>query len=397
MIRFPLLLVVLGLCLVLAPTAGAAPTAPVSFGHDDALDANPDTNIHSGFFGAFATDPNAQPDAQRDLPDNVEDNPTYEKFPVEVKPGEDNGLFRVTVQWQNPAIDLDVYVYRERPNGTLDPAPIATAATTADPEVATYIPAGGVPVPAGRYWVYVDNWCSNDADPIPQLQSPPGCGLGAVVDEDDFVGTVTLEPYAVANRLPTAVLGGPDGAQVGQAVTFSADGSSDPDGRVANVAFDLDGDGRFEYDNNANPATSLRFERPGTINVGVRVTDDRGGADYASKAVTVTGPPTPGPAKPTARPALVQRFALARPVFGGTRNRSLRISFRLSEAANVEITLLRGNRRVRRLSRADRTANRTFGLSLRSRGMRRGTYTIRLSARTRDGRTQTARLQARNL
>src|SRR4051794_2777948 len=97
------------LLLVAAPAALAATTAPISFGHNDALDDPTDdpppgtttdsaTEVHSGLFAAFGYDGTLQPDAQRaqstatgngiganNHPEFVpEDNPTYEKFPFDV-------------------------------------------------------------------------------------------------------------------------------------------------------------------------------------------------------------------------------------------------------------------------------------------------------------------------
>ena len=73
------------------------------------------------------------------------------------------------------------------------------------------------------------------------------------------------------------------------------------------------------------------------------------------------------------------------------------IRYRLREASTVSVTLLRGNRRVRTLSTGSRTADRTYRIVLKSRNLRAGNYTLRLSAKTADGRTQTARLSAKRL
>ena len=150
-----------------------------------------------------------------------------------------------------------MYIYRERPNGTLDPTPVAQSATGTDEETATYIsPVIDSTVEAGAYVVYVDNWCSSEEDPIinearEYLGAPPTaviCGVDDEgIDEDDFSGKVEFAPLVTQNKLPTATISGPGTAKAGDRVTFSAEGA-DSDGTIARYTFDLDGDGNFEYD-----------------------------------------------------------------------------------------------------------------------------------------------------
>ena len=285
------------LCLFAAPAALAATTPTINFGHDDSLDdpSEPDTGtndagtteVHSGLFAAFNYDATLQPDAQRadsvasanalgpGTPPNThpefvpEDNPTYEKFPFTVPAGDQNGSFTVTVTWEEPAIDFDVYVYRQRGNGTLDPQPVAQAASSADPERATRFEAiAGDPIHAGTYWVYVDNWCSNDHDPLIQRFFGGFCidedNPLTNSDEDDFIGQVTFTPFVVDNKLPSVSLTGPDAGKTNTDLTFAAAGS-DPDGSISQYAFDLDGDGRFEYDNGKNGTVTARFPNAGRL------------------------------------------------------------------------------------------------------------------------------------
>ena len=410
----------LALCLLVvgAPAALAQGTTPtITFGHDDTLDdpndltgSENDQEIHSGVFSALPYDANAQPDEQREqtraaanaLGGIDEDNPTWEKFPFDIPAGDENGSFTVTVTWQEAAIDLDVYVYRQRPNGTLDPSPVAQSASVADPERATrFEPIAGDPIRTGRYWVYVDNWCSNDFDPIVVRFLEGSCTGDATaplsnVDEDDFVGQVTFTPFSRDNKLPTAGISGPDSGLTGQGLAFSGSGS-DSDGTIENYSFDLDGDGRFEYDNgkSAGPATA-RFEQPGTYSVGVRVADDRGGTAYASKKVTISGPPVIVTSKSL---GLLSSFKLNRPVFGGRKGAKLVVRYRLREPGRAIVSLYRGTKRVKRLSSGNRRANRTYRINISPGKLRKGaTYTVRLSVRSADGkRRQSARLSAQRL
>jgi len=420
----PFLLAAL-LCLMAAPAAFAATTPTINFGHDDSLDdpSEPDTGtndagtqeVHSGLFSAFGYDASLQPDAQR--ADSVargnalgataahpefvpEDNPTYEKFPFTVPAGDQNGSFTVTVTWEEPLIDFDVYVYRQRSNGTLDPSPVAQAASTADPERATrFEDIAGAPIRSGTYWVYVDNWCSNDHDPFVVrffggfCQSPEAPLSNS--DEDDFIGQVTFTPFVVDNKLPSVSLSGPDTGKTNTDLTFTAAGS-DPDGSISQYAFDLDGDGRFEYDNGKSGTVTARFPNAGAFNVGVRASDDRGGVAYASKQILISGPSSGTTGK---GPTLIKSFKLNRPVFGGRKNRKLVASYKLREKGKATLTLYRGKKRVKRLSTGSRKANKTYKVRIKPKKLKKGaTYTVRLRATSADGkRTQKVRLSAKRL
>jgi hypothetical protein len=410
----------MALCLFAAPAALAQTTPTITFGHDDSLDdpndhtpAENDQEIHSGLFNAgLPYDPEAQPDDQRAQTQASgnsiapagfdEDNPTFEKFPFEVPEGDRNGSFSVTVTWQESLIDLDVYVYRERDDGTLDPTPVAQAASVANPEVATrFEPIAGDPIRAGTYWVYVDNWCSHDQDPWilfffeGSCTGDPDAPLSGV-DEDDFVGQVTFTAFNPDNQLPSASITGPPSGLTGQELSFQGSGS-DSDGVVQNYSYDLDGDGRFEYDNGANPGpVTARFSNAGVYNVGVRIGDDRGGSAYASTKVSISGPPAAGD-RPTVE-GVINSFKLNRPVFGGRSRNRLVIRYRLNDNARTIVSLYRGKRRVRRLFAGNRESNRTYKLTVRPRGLKRGaTYTIRMYTRNGDGEVQRARLSAKRL
>jgi hypothetical protein len=405
------------LCLVAAPAAFAAGTTPtISFGHDDTRDGDEAGNreIHSGLFAAFNYDAALQPDGQRAdstananaLGGTSEDNPTYEKFPFDVPAGDENGSFTVSVTWQEPAIDLDVYVYRQRPNGTLDPSPVAQSASTADPERATrFEPIAGDPIKAGRYWVYVDNWCSNDTDPLVvrffggSCTGDPEAPLSNL-DEDDFVGQVTFTPFTPDNAAPTNVgIAGPETGTTSQDLSFTGSGT-DPEGSDLTYAFDLDGDGRFEYDNAKNPTVTTRFVNAGIYNVGVRAADGAGGAAYASKTVTISGPSSGAPQ--TGKPVdlgVLSSFKLNRPVFGGKKRNKLIVRYRLREAGRAIVALYRGKKRIQRLSAGNRRADHTYRINIAPDKLRKGgTYTVRLFVRSADGkRTQSARLSAKRL
>jgi len=105
-----------------------------------------------------------------------------------------------------------------------------------------------------------------------------------------------------------------------------------------------------------------------------------------------------------ARPAAYRRascgalssFKLDLPVFGGSKRRSLGVSYRLGSAARVRVTVLRGNRVVRRYLTRSRLAGRTYRQSVLSRKLRRGTYRVRIVV-TRPGASTTSTLTAKRL
>ena len=383
-IRIALTLLVAAL--FMAPGASAQTTSPsVLFEHDDSLDGDPNTEIIGGFFGLLPG--SGTPDEQRralyefleandddddfDVPDPSR-NFAWETFEFAVKdkvggdtpddPADDapivNGSFTVHVGWGNPDVDFDVFVYRRLADGSLSEDPIASSAAGGTTEEnATYTPGytpsnPQPPVESDceetpetddgdtrqcRYVAYVDNWCSNETDPLDvelaeDVIGQQLCEQGGYVDEDDWTGEVSFAPLVLDNVAPTAELSGPAEGKTGDALTFTGSGT-DSDGTIERYAFDLDGDGLFEYDNGTNAVEKV-YTEPGNYAIGLRVTDDRGGVAYDSLALTITGSSAPAGTSPTPtgskpRPALLASFKLGRPVFGGRKNAKLVARYRV--------------------------------------------------------------------
>ncbi|MEA2269725.1 MAG: hypothetical protein QOC64_2335 [Solirubrobacteraceae bacterium] len=119
---------------------------------------------------------------------------------------------------------------------------------------------------------------------------------------DAALGRATSDPVTITpNRRPVVVVGAaPDTVTAGDPVAFSAGGSSDPDGSIVKVEWDLDGDGSYELDTSRATAASRAYPNAGRVTVRVRVTDDKGTTgtgtvDLVVQAPAVTPPPAPAP------------------------------------------------------------------------------------------------------
>ena len=95
---------------------------------------------------------------------------------------------------------------------------------------------------------------------------------------------------------------------------------------------------------------------------------------------------------------LLPRYKLERPVFGGSgRAAPLGISYRLARAGRVTVTVTKGTRVVKRYAARSVAAGRTIRLRLSGKGLTRGEYRVRLSARETSGATVASTLVSRKL
>jgi hypothetical protein len=157
-------------------------------------------------------------------------------------------------------------------------------------------------------------------------------------------GTLFNNPIgvtAVVNRPPSAVLTiRPRTVAGGEAVTFSASGSADPEGLPLRYAWDLDGNGLFERATGSSSTTRKSFGGSTTLMPRVKVLDPHGGeATAGASASLVVDAIRPVIARFRASSRTIATPADARTAAA----RGVSFRFRLSEAARVRIAIERAS------------------------------------------------------
>ena len=185
------------------------------------------------------------------------------------------------------------------------------------------------------------------------------------------------QPVEGFKRPPTAAFAlSPSPAVVGQAVSFDASGSADPDGSVVSYDFDFQGDGTPEITGTPNPAQSFTYSSAGTFHPVVTVRDNEGQPDTAARTLQVTAPTPPPTPTPAPRPAS-KAPTIVLPA-RGTRGRA-RFTI-LCDSACAGTATLTITRKLARKLRLERRRVGRLRVRLAAAGQRR--FTIKLSKRT---------------
>jgi PKD repeat protein len=118
--------------------------------------------------------------------------------------------------------------------------------------------------------------------------------IGLRITDNSGATATTTQLVSIQNRAPTASFTAtPTTALSGVAIAFDAAASSDPDGTIAKYEWDFDNDGIYETDAGTTAGTSHSFLTPGTLTIGLRVTDDSGQVATTTRTVTIqNSPPT---------------------------------------------------------------------------------------------------------
>ncbi|WP_436902164.1 PKD domain-containing protein [Halovenus halobia] len=115
---------------------------------------------------------------------------------------------------------------------------------------------------------------------------------------DSATQTVTVTEM---NEPPEAQISiSPSEPEVGQEVTFSAGGSSDPDGSISTYEWYLSGDGSVDE---TGETASYLYTNSGEYTVSLTVTDDEGVTDDITRTVTVTEMSEPPEARMSVSPS----------------------------------------------------------------------------------------------
>jgi PKD repeat protein len=114
-----------------------------------------------------------------------------------------------------------------------------------------------------------------------------------VTDSTGVTATVKheVDVSSVTSTVTAALTATPNPGVTGQTISFSAAGSTDSGGTINDYKWDLDGDGTYETDTGATPTASKSYSSAGQVGVSVKVIDNNGSRDVATKTVTVNSPP----------------------------------------------------------------------------------------------------------
>lgn len=142
---------------------------------------------------------------------------------------------------------------------------------------------------ASYEWDFGDGSTGTSATPAHTYATSGTFAVKLRVTSDQGAVDEATRSVTVSNADPTAALAGPDSAQTNAPVSFSATGSSDPNGTIAERVWDF-GDGSQPVE---GEHVQHAYDRPGTYTATLTVLDNEGASATATKTVTVTEPPTP--------------------------------------------------------------------------------------------------------
>jgi len=188
-------------------------------------------------------------------------------------------------------------------------------------------------------------WGSNQT-----LNPPHPLGISTLPDDPHW----RTRNFALSTNAPpvASFTVGPNPATAGAPVTFNAGASSDPEGPIADYAWDLDGDGSFETDTGTTPVVTRSYAGPGAVTVALRVTDGDGLTSSTSTLLTVNAAQATAPRDAT-RPLLRISFRKTQKL-GGVRRHGLTAKARCNEPCTVRLMLQIPRRTARRLHIAAR-------------------------------------------
>ena len=178
-----------------------------------------------------------------------------------------------------PSVSIDAPAESPRRN-----APVPLTAEPADPD-------GRI---VSVVWDLDDDGAFDDASGRETTARFPSSGTVEVsvrvTDDDGARATASRSFTVAANAAPVAQLSASPAAPLrGELVTFDPAGSADPDGTIAEYAWDLDGDGVYEERLPTPETRTARFPEAGAVTVSLRVTSEDGAEAVATVDLDVRG------------------------------------------------------------------------------------------------------------
>jgi PKD repeat protein len=108
-----------------------------------------------------------------------------------------------------------------------------------------------------------------------------------VTDNNGATATATTT-LTIQNRPPNASFTAtPNPVSPNATATFDASASKDPDGTIAKYEWDLDGNGSYETNTGTKATATRSYTTEGTVNVGLRITDNSGATATTTSPITV--------------------------------------------------------------------------------------------------------------
>jgi PKD repeat protein len=181
---------------------------------------------------------------------------------------------------------------------------------------------------------------------------------------------VVPSAHAYAHATFTA---SPAAGPIGTMFIFDAAGSTG-----VHFLWDLDGDGTYETDSGASQQATKAYTGAGTVIVGLQVFDADGSVDHTNVPVTVTAPSEPPPEQDDVTAPVISNARIAPMAFRlgpkatplnghiSRARRGARLSWTLSEGANLSIKIQRCASKRRCKPHTTVTMHRTVAAGTRS-------------------------------
>ena len=116
--------------------------------------------------------------------------------------------------------------------------------------------------------------------------------IGVMVMDNNKATATASTTLTIQNRPPSASFTAtPNPVSPNVSTAFDASASKDPDGTITKYEWDLDGNGTYETNTGTTETTNRTYTSEGTVNVGLRVTDNSGATETTTRSLVVQNQP----------------------------------------------------------------------------------------------------------